>query len=253
MQTFRRLGHTLALGLLLPPAVPAQSLPGVLRPGDPSLRAVCDEPRADTLRLTRRTAEQVVSPVALLTIVRVPMQDRGNDACFVWQTYLRDAGVAGDSALLARRSLAPVWYRSSNPGGSTVVSFGTDSIRQRDSSTTGSVRRQAFTFDQGRFVAPFDLMLFEALPLRTGYRAELAAYNPGVGPVAMRLVVDSLVSLRIGSRDEEAWRLTLDAGAAPTVVWVRRSDGRLLRSRSLLPDGSEFWRIRPGDTVPARP
>jgi len=44
-----------------------------------------------------------------------------------------------------------------------------------------------------------------------------------------------------------AWRVSYDAGAAPTVLWLGETDHELIRSRSTLRNGAAFWRRHEGD------
>lgn len=225
------------LALLLGCPLVAQAQPAtdrLMRPGDSRLRPVCAEPRVDSLLVVRRGADGRVTSLARTIVTRIPMIDRGADACFAWQTHHGDSDTSADSALLVRRTLAPTWFRN------------------EEVPAMGPVRRESVTADGAVFLAPFDILLYESLPVAPGLTIDAAAINPGRGPVTMRIAVDSSETLSIGAQDVPAWRLTMDAGATPTVVWVHRATGRFLRSRSVTADGIEIWRLRAGDDVPAR-
>jgi hypothetical protein len=97
------------------------------------------------------------------------------------------------------------------------------------------------------FLAVVDLETVRGLPLAVGYAARMEIYNPPLGFRTASVRVDGIDTLTVAGRWEVAWRVAYDAGAAPTLLWLRQSDNELLRSRSALANGAVFWRRRPGD------
>jgi len=167
--------------------------------------------------------------------------------CVTVQRYARRESTDIDSSIVEAATFAPVrysaqvgtsrerfWFRGDSAGG-TVVDV--------DSAPRTFAEASPHPF----FLAVADLEVLQALPLAPGYEAQFPSYNPGRGFHDVRIRVEALDTLTTLGRTVAAWRVSYDAGAAPTVMWLSAADHEFIRSRSTLRNGAVFWRRRVGD------
>lgn len=234
---------TLATSLL----VASIQNPTLVTPGDPALKPVCDSHSATALELVVVAPSGSERVVARLQRSKSRSTELGQPVCIIVQRYLRDSSTDVDSSIVNAATLAPVrysarvnssverfWFRGDSAGGAVV---------EGDSARRVYAERSPDPF----FLAVADLSVLAALPLAPGYEARFASYNPGRGFHDVQIRVEGLDTLVTLGTPTPAWRVSYDAGAAPTVLWLDAADHELIRSRSTLRNGAIFWRRRMGD------
>jgi hypothetical protein len=220
--------------------------PPVIGPGDPALQPRCAGAVTDTFELVLSAPDQPDRLVSTLHRTRQAAVDSGRPVCVVTQRYQRAGSSDLDSSVALAATLAPVRYAAWTGAERQRFGFTADSVAGTVQVGDSAPRHTDQAAPGPYFLAVMDLEVVRALPLALGYAAQFESYNPprGFHRTVVRVVaVDTLLQ---AGRQEPVWRLDYDAGAAPTVLWLRRSDHALLRSRSALPDGAVFWRRRPG-------
>lgn len=140
-----------------------------------------------------------------------------------------------DTVYLAKQDLAPLHRAAHAPGTDAVTEFGRDSIRATFSGDDGAAH---VALAAAPTVVLANLYLVEPLlavvPLDTAWRgsAQLAAIardGSGVIPVQLRTTGAEKVLTPDGLFD--AWMLTMDIGKGSERLWVRKSDGVVLKER----------------------
>lgn len=225
----------------------AQQGVGLIAPADPSLRARCAPAAVDTFELTIVTPGQPDRAVATVHRTRALSQENGIPVCVVTNHSERLGSSDLDSSIVDASTLAPVRYAAQVGVERQWFRFTADSAIGMVQRGDSAPQRVAQSAPRPFFLAVPDLEVVRALPLMVGYEVQFTAYNPPRGFHVTRIRVEALDTIRISGRREAAWRLTYDAGAAPTVMWLGRANHELLRSRSTLQNGAVFWRRRADD------
>jgi hypothetical protein len=233
-------------------ALDAQQQPtiGLLRADDPRLAMRCTDDGPDTLVFVMVEPNRSVRSAGSMVRHRTTVRRQGDSACVVVQRYRRPAGTDTDSSFMSFRGFTPVSYRARVGAARHDFRFFTDSavgtVQAPDSTPRTIVHRTEHPY----FLAVADLEILRALALTEGLRFEVELYNPPMGFRRATVRVEGVDTVLVAGRATPAWRVGYDAGAAPTVLWLRRGDRRLLRSRSSLPNGAIFWRILAPDSLP---
>lgn len=220
---------------------------GALTPAHPSLRARCAPAITDTFELTIVTPGRPDRAVATLVRSRAPARHHGIAVCVVTQRYQRGESADLDSSMVDAVTLAPIRYAAQVGAERQRFEFTPDSAAGVVQRADSAPRPVVHAAPQPFFLAVADLEVVRSLPLTAGYEAQFVTYNPPRGFHVARIRVEALDTIPVAGRPEPAWRLRYDAGAAPTVMWLRLEGHELLRSRSDLPNGAVFWRRRAGD------
>lgn len=221
--------------------------PALVVPGDPALRPTCGAYVAPPMELIVAAPGEPDRPLATLERSRVPATEQGVPVCISVQRYVRRESTDLDSSVVESATLAPVRY-------SALVGASREEFWFRGDSAVGTVadgeaapRRYAEQAAGPFFLAVADVEVLQALPLALGYEARFPSYNPGRDFHDVQIRVEALDTLTTLGRTVAAWRVSYDAGAAPTVMWFRQTDHEFVRSRSTLRNGTVFWRRRVGD------
>jgi hypothetical protein len=226
-------------------ALPPQSLP-ILAPGDLPAGAACTSTVTDTFELSLAAPGEPERLVSTLHRTRSSAVDNGRAVCIVAQRYDRPEGSDLDSSVALASTLAPLRYSARVGTERQQYAFTAESVAGVVQASDSAPRDVAEAAPRAYFLSTMDLEVVRALPLSLGYSVQFESYNPTVGFHRTALRVVALDTLVDDGRREVAWRIDYDAGAAPTMLWVRQSDQALLRSRSQLPNGAVFWRRRLG-------
>lgn len=185
--------------------------------------------------------------VATLMRSRAPSVENGTPVCVAVQRYLQNGSTDVDSSVVDAATLAPVRYAARVGTESECFWFRGDSaigtVVDSDSAPSAFAEQSPHPF----FLAVADLEVLAALPLAHGYEARFASYNPGRGFHDVHIRVEALDTVATLGVSVAAWRVSYDAGAAPTVLWLGETDHELIRSRSTLRTGATFWRRHEGD------
>lgn len=238
-----------ALAILFAPAT-GEAQEVRVTPGDPRLMTTAIRESVDTFDLMLRQdgQSQLVSTVR----TRIVRGEQGGVPVLVLiQQYDGPSGISADSTTVDARTLAPLAYRYHGAQVHRLTFEGTrvtGVIEHGDSSTTIAASDIVPFFN-----AVADGLLLSALPLRAGTAITYRAFNPPNRFTDVRMRVEADTMLIVRGDEMPALRISYDAGAAPTTMWVARRDGRLIQSVSTLPDGREFWRVRPERSRQPRP
>jgi hypothetical protein len=218
-------------------------------------RSTAEVPVLEGRRIRPRTQQFILyslrdgrrSPTSLLTrTVELGEQD-GTNIIRVVQRYESARGVSVDSSVMHAGTLAPLSYRSHLTTQVEAFDFSPTqaigTITPLDS--TGAVRRVEQPLPEPVYNAVVLEELIGTLPLRPGPQMRLPAYNPGRQLLNLTVQVTGHEALRLpGGGRLDCWIVTMTGGGGPATFWISQRTRELIRSRTVLPDGSEFWRVR---------
>lgn len=157
----------------------------------------------------------------------------GTDAVVRTETFWQgDEVVQVDSFVLHRRTLAPLSRWSAGPRGVVEVDFAGGTARTVHLGEAGGDTAEV-ALPEPVFLAGTTDMLLGALPLREGYAARLAVYDPheGVTSIRIRVAGEEQVALPGGGR-AAAWKVEVREGGPPVTYWVDRESRTLVQYES---------------------
>ncbi|HVT38615.1 MAG TPA: hypothetical protein VHE78_06215 [Gemmatimonadaceae bacterium] len=220
-----------------------------VRVGGRALHTEWIQPTTDTLALFIRKGA-VDRPVATLigSVTRAVVD--GQAAWLLVQAYHTPSGDNVDSSVVLAATLAPVRYSSIAANSNERFTFAdtliTGTVTPRDSAQ----REIRLQLREPVFNAVVDnAMIVAALPLAEGYAATYRSYNPPRGFGTTMLRVSGAERLQTARGVVDAWIVSLDAGGAPTTLWVDTRTHRVIRLRAALAGGAEFWKLPAADQV----
>lgn len=237
-----------ALLFALPIAGRAQDTvqePPRLLPGDPAVdgRRIAPGTRERRLLLTQNGEERQLATVSEeVTEIQVD----GRSALRRVQSVRLAIGVATDTVVVLRETLAPVRHRSHNP--QRVLSLDFDGAKVTGSITPagGEPRPVAAELDAPVFDSnPLDLLL-RALPLAEGYAVRIPIYIHELGGrvwVATRVAGSETVEAGEGGT-EDAWVVEVEAQGRTSRFWIAKASRELLRQGSSPAPGVELKVVR---------
>lgn len=238
---------SVSLGAQATPPIATAQASGVtmitMAPGDARLQAARLAERTDTVELVR---VRDTTRTLLSTVIRTWRRqiERGRAVWVYSQEYRRAGGVTVDTSVVDAATLEPVRYAARIPGERHEVVFGRDSIHGRVIPDSGAPRPVRAAPGGAVFNAVADDLLLAALPLGEGRAYRYRAYNPPRAMVSTELRVAGSEWLRVTGADVDTWVVEYRSAGAPTTIWVDKRSGHVLRKRSRLPDGSDFWQLR---------
>ncbi|HEX5004908.1 MAG TPA: hypothetical protein VFV65_06300 [Gemmatimonadales bacterium] len=223
--------------------------PTVVTPASPRLQPSCAPAAVDTFELVLLAPGQPERVVATLRRTWAPSREGGAQVCVLEQHYSRSGSSDLDSSIVNAGTLAPVRYWAQVDQEIQRFRFSADSATGTVQAGDSTPRVVAEGAPSPYFLGVADLEVLRALPLAAGFHARFMSYNPPRGFHDVEVQVEGVDSIAVGGKTTAAWRLGYQAGGAPTVLWLRRDNGALLRSKSVLRNGAVFWRRRLGDVV----
>lgn len=169
----------------------------------------------------------------------------GVPAFLLVQNYQMPQGSSSDSSWVSAANLAPIEYRWSMGNESHFISFD-DSGASVKMVTPDSIQTIHHPDAASAFNSVTDDLVIGSLPLAVGYKAQIQLYNPPRGTNLVDIEVEAVDRLQTGSGQKSAWRVAYKT-TTKSWFWFDTSSRELLRSRTELPNGSEFWRIQAED------
>ncbi len=173
-------------------------------------------------------------------------EQNGEPIIRVVQRYDRASGTGVDTSTLRRRTLEPLSYNAELT--EQKESFEFTAERARGSITTrksGEIKSFDVPFKEPVMNAVVQNEIIQSLPLKNGYAVTIPLYNPG--KIFLTPTYRVIGSERIPTADGqriEAWLIEVEGAAVPTTIWVSKQTQQLLMQKSLLKNGSEFWKVR---------
>lgn len=175
---------------------------------------------------------------------------QGLKAILFVQQYLAPDGrrTNVDSSWVSAEGLRPLAYVA-------VVGDEEQRLRFEGGGARGRITRPDTAWDVndpgavGAFLSVVEDLVMARLPLAHGATANLRLYNPGRGAATVALAVEGTDEVPTARGPTRAWRIRYEAGVT-SWFWLDVETRRLLQSRTPLPGGAEFWRVR-RDDVPA--
>lgn len=223
--------------------------PTIVNPASPMLRPSCAPASVDTFELVILTPGQPERLVSTLRRSWAPAREGGAAVCVLEQHYTRSGSSDLDSSIVDAGTLVPVRYWAQVGQELQRFRFSGDSaigtLQVADSAPRAVTEGAAGPY----FLGVADIEVLRALPLAPGFHARFQSYNPPRGFHEVEIQVEVLDTIEVGGKPVVAWRVGYEGGGAPTIIWLRRDDGALLRSRSALRNGAVFWRRLVGDSV----
>jgi hypothetical protein len=184
-------------------------------------------------------------PHSLLT--RTVESDRtvGREIIRVIQRYDGSDGVSIDTSTAVKATLLPISYASWLPGESQRFTFGSDKVEGVISAPGEPAQTVEFSLDTPVYNAVILEELVKAVPLSEGAVLDFHTYNPGRNTLSntLRVVGTESISLANGAT-ADTWVLSFEGGPLPTTAWVSQGSQQLIRMRTDLPNGTEFWKVR---------
>lgn len=171
----------------------------------------------------------------------------GERAFVLAQQYRTTEGVPTDtdSSWVAADDLRPLAYRAQVGEEQQSVDFLSDGAHGTIVSPDSS--RSLFHPEAvGAFNSVSEDVVIGSLPLRDGYSATIHLYSPGRGTATVDVVVEGVEQLPVLGGEQAAWRIRYMSGIE-SWFWFDVESRQLIRSRTALPDGSEFWRVKTED------
>lgn len=209
-----------------------------LEVGDPLVNTARLAERADTLQLLRYRDKQEMPVARLFRSRRVEWQ-AGKDVFVIVQRY---ASGNVDTSIAIKETLMPVYYSEYVQGKVKTIRFSPNRMFIRtthgDSTTESGLDTRKPLFN-----AITDDELIESLPLKEDYRATWSAVSPTLRVAEIQIEVEGSSLIKTAHGILDTWLVKYNAGAAPTTMWVSKTDGHILWLKAELRDGSEFWKI----------
>lgn len=214
----------------------------LLRPGAPTGGDVS----YDLLLIADGRASLTASVVRTL----IETDWEGHPAILLVQRYSSPEGAPTnvDSSWVSTRDLRPLEYRARVGAERQRLGFGPDGARGTVV-TPDSTRRVTHPAAAGAFNSVTEDLVIAALPLAPGFAADLLLYSPARDTATVSLVVEAREELPTAAGPTSTWRVRYEARVT-SWFWIDPATRQLVRSRTQLPNGSEFWRVASRD-VPA--
>ncbi|MEX2281301.1 MAG: hypothetical protein WEE89_02310 [Gemmatimonadota bacterium] len=210
-----------------------------LAPGSALLRTSQIRPGVDSFRIESHREGKLWRSATLIRSV-----SRAGDEFVFAQTYRTPEGTTVDTSWVNAKTLAPARYFADVFGEIQRFTFtgkeGTGTVVPKDSAAR-PVRVQA---SAPFFNAVAIDLVYAALPLASGFIADLPLYNPPRMQMAIKLRVVGEESLeRIDGGKVAAWVLDYQMGPMTQKLWLDRETGELLRIGASQA-GNAFYKYR---------
>ena len=208
-------------------------------------------PLSGSARITAETeqfllytvSDSVRHPQSLLTrTIELDQQDN-RDIIRTIQRYDDSQGISIDTSAAIQASLVPLTYSFSSSREKQHFTFGAEAV-VGTISTSEEDELIEMPLDTPVFNATMLDELIKALPLGTARVFEFRSYNPGRTALTnrIRVIGSEAISLVTGAT-LDTWVLSFEGGPLATTLWVTQDSQRLIRLRTLLPNGMEFWKV----------
>ncbi len=172
------------------------------------------------------------------------IKEGGKDVILSLQ-FSTSANGGYDSTFMDSRTLAPVAFRSRNPGDTTIVSFHgahytakQKNVKSGEKSAEGSLPQSAFDG------TALDIVI-GALPLADGYSAKLPMFMPN-RPDSISNIAWETVRV-IGSTETQgraAWKVEINSPHGIQTALVDKENGAMLDRRLTVPNMGELHMVR---------
>ncbi|HEX7118653.1 MAG TPA: hypothetical protein VF212_07700 [Longimicrobiales bacterium] len=237
-----------ALLILVPTAAHAQDAaaePPVLLPGDEAVDGRRIAPGTTELRLLVSQNGQVQQLATITEQIR-EVEVEGRAALERVQIVRMPMGVATDTVVVLRETLAPVRHRSHNPQRVMALDFAGAKITGTITPASGAVQPIDVELDGPVFDSnPLDLVV-RALPLAEGYAVSIPLYLHEAGgkfQVVARVTGSEAVDLGDGAT-EDAWVVDVEAAGQSSRFWISKTSREMLRQGSSPAPGVELEIVR---------
>ena len=220
----------------------AQPAPLPIEVGAPFERISGVERTEEFVLYVERDGQRI--PQALLTRTVEPVPGAETGLLRVIQRYSGGNLTNVDTSIVEARTLVPQTYVSHRGGGVERATFRPNAVLFTLVSTDGEEASETFPLDAPAFNAVTLDELVGALPLAADAAFAFTAVNPKQPAQRTTVTVVGEAVLDIAAEPVEAWVLDVRHGRLTSTQWVAKSNGRLLRQHTPLPDGSAFIKAR---------
>ena len=227
------------VALVTPAMLPAQAaLRATSAPGAaPPLLSTAAAARLKPVKWTYMTRLMNGGPpqgLGIRTLELVPATFKGAPAWLVIDTRQFSTVTLAESLYVSRADLEPLHRAAHSPRSDVVAEYGRDSIHTTFGGESGNA--SVAMANEPRLLANTYLLelVVGAAQLTADWRtsAKLAAVSPqesGVIPIETHTIGEETVIIPDGSFD--CWVVAMDAGASRQKLWVRKSDGVVVKER----------------------
>jgi hypothetical protein len=239
--------HIRAALMLLFAAAPALRAQERLTPGSPLLKPVCGDVVTDTIDLTGVTIGRPDRVTNSFVRTRQRIQYNGRDACMVVRRFLGPQVTNTDTTVYDAATLAPLRFVVHQTSGNIDdFTLAGDTITHRQQQPDSTIAMSQGVLPQPVFLGPVDHAVVEAMPLNIRIELDFDLWSPPSSMEHVRATVTGIDTLTVRGQRIAAWRILWNDGSAQSTYWISRDQPRLVRSRTILPNG-EFWRLIRGD------
>lgn len=194
--------------------------------------------------IARNDKKQILS-LLTRTIKLTGQQQNGKSAFSIEQRYESPAGTDIDTSIVSRETLEPLAYRSE-------LSTHNESFDFTSTRVTGTItpkQGDAKTFDEKLETPVFNAVILneilQSLPFAPGKAFLIKQYNPGKAFLENVFRVAGAEQVRSADgRNIDAWVIEMEGAAVPTTIWISKRTQEEIMIKSVLKDGSVFWRVR---------
>jgi hypothetical protein len=169
------------------------------------------------------------------TLELVPATFKGSPAWLVIDTRQFTTVTLAESLYVSRADLEPLHRAAHSPRSNVVAEYGRDSIHTTFGGERGNAS-VAMANEPGLLANTYLLeLVVGAAPLTADWRtsARLAAVSPqesgAIIPIETHTIGEETVIIPDGSFD--CWVVAMDAGASRQKLWVRKTDGVVVKER----------------------